>query len=126
MANPAPGFIQHPDHEVRIEPLATTVEVFCGPTRVARSTRALQVFESRYAPVCYLPMDDVDQHLLTATSTDTYCPFKGHARYWSLSTPQGTTQDALWAYQNPYDECQALAGYVAFYPDKVKVVIDAG
>ncbi len=126
MANPAPGFIKYPDHEVRIEPFSGTVEVFSGTTRVAHSRRALQVFESRYQPVCYLPMDDVDQRLLNATTTDTYCPFKGHASYWSVDTPQGTTEDALWAYQEPYDECQALAGYVAFYREKVNVVIDGG
>ncbi len=125
MANPAPGFEKHPDHRVDISPFEGRVTVHLGGTQIAASERALQLDESRYGPVYYLPLEDVDQTLLTPTDTDTYCPFKGHASYWSISTPEQTVEDALWAYQDPFDECAALKDHGAFYGSKVEVSVEA-
>ena len=124
MANPAPGFVKHPDYAVRIEPERGRVEVRVGETTVAASGRAVKLLETRHNPVWYLPMEDVDQTLIRATDTDTYCPFKGHASYWSVVTPDTTIEDAFWAYNAPYDECAEIAGYASFYGDKVDLFID--
>ena len=122
MTNPAPGFTKHPNHSVVISPFAGRVTVQLGATQIAVSERALQLEESRYAPAYYVPLDDIDQTLLTAT--DTYCPFKGHASYWTITTPDDTVEDALWAYQSPYDECLALKDHAAFYGNKVEVTVE--
>jgi uncharacterized protein (DUF427 family) len=45
-----------------------------------------------------------------------YCPFKGHASYWSL---KGGAENAVWSYEDPYDDMAAIKGRLAFYADKV-------
>lgn len=124
MSNPAPGFEAHPNYEVKIEPSSARVRVLVGHTVIADTRAALSVAESRHRPVWYLPMGDVERSLLERTDTSTYCPFKGHASYWSISGPDGTLPDAVWSYEEPFDECRPLAGYVAFYPDKVTLEVD--
>jgi len=123
MNNPAPGFERHPAHRVDIRPAAVPVRIEVAGDVIARSDAALRVEESRHDPVWYLPKADVDFSRLTATETSTYCPFKGHASYWSIDAADGATlADCVWAYETPYDECAALADHVAFYQDRVTVV----
>ena len=85
----------------------------------------LPVTETKHHPVWYLPLADVDAASIAATDHSTYCPFKGHASYWSLTTADGLLDDAVWAYEDPYDECAQLAGHVAFYANKVSIAADA-
>ena len=124
MANPAPGYAQRPEHRVEIEPCTTHVRVTVGEQLVAESNRPLRLAESTLPVVWYLPIADVDQQLLQRSDTSTYCPFKGHASYWSLKLADTLVTDALWAYEEPYDECTQLAGYVAFYANKVSIAAD--
>lgn len=124
MTNLAPGFTKHPNYEVNISPLSTELVVKVGSAIIARSSQAVEVVESKHRLVWYLPMDDVDSKLISPTQTDTYCPFKGHASYWSLDVAGQHIDDALWAYMTPYDECESLTGYASFYTNKVDLYID--
>jgi uncharacterized protein (DUF427 family) len=45
-----------------------------------------------------------------------YCPFKGHAAYYSL---KDGPENAVWTYEKPYDEMSVLRELLAFYPDRV-------
>ena len=124
MNNPAPGFSKHPRYEVKIEPLDAEIVVKVGDLTVASTQQALAVTETKHRPVWYLPMQDVNAALLVATDTQTYCPFKGYARYWSIKHGGDVIEDAIWGYAEPYDECEALAAYVSFYTNKVDLFID--
>ncbi len=128
MSNAAPGWEKYPDHRVDISPFEGSVvvklETDSGETVIAESQAALLLEESRHANAYYLPLADIDADVLTPTDTSTYCPFKGHASYWSVKTDGGEAVDALWAYQTPYDECEPLIGYGAFYTSKVAVYVD--
>ncbi len=118
MTNPAPGFVDHPNHVVAIEPFDGRITVNVMDQAVARSDRAFIVKESRHGDVAYLPIEDVDQASLTATDATSYCPFKGHASYWSVTVGDETLDNAMWSYQEPFDECEELRGLVAFYDAK--------
>jgi uncharacterized protein (DUF427 family) len=118
-ANTAPGYLRHPNHRVDIEPSSVHVQVEFNGEVVADTRSALLVLESRHDPVYYVPRRDVKMALLVATDHTSYCPFKGHARYWSIKVGQRSAENAVWAYDEPYDEAQQLQGYVAFYPDRV-------
>lgn len=87
---------------------------------LADSRNALQVDESRYDRVYYLPRSDVDMSYLQPSDHSTYCPFKGHASYFSVAE----LTDSVWSYETPYDECAELAGYLAFYADRFNIQID--
>lgn len=123
MSNPAPGFARYPHHRVAVKPTLQHVRALVGDTVIADSRAALLVEESRHDLVWYFPPDDVDEQHLLPTATSTYCPFKGHASYWSIQAQGETLEDAVWAYLEPFDECQALTGYYAFYPDRVRLEV---
>ncbi|WSX07955.1 DUF427 domain-containing protein [Streptomyces sp. NBC_00988] len=52
-------------------------------------------------------------------ATNTYCPCKGGASYYSLALADGVRADAVWFYPEPYDAVADIAGHVAFYTDQV-------
>lgn len=124
MPNPAPGFDKHPGYQVNITPLASKLTVRVGDVIIAESDRAVVVEETRHRPVWYMPLDDVNSAYTQATETETYCPFKGYANYWSVVIADTTSADAIWAYMSPYDECATLTGYASFYTNKVDLLIN--
>ncbi|MEM1246571.1 MAG: DUF427 domain-containing protein [Acidobacteriota bacterium] len=121
MSNPAPGFSQRPDHTLRFE--TCQAQATHGTTVVARSDEAVKLFEASYPPVIYFPAADrVETHFASEADHSTYCPFKGHASYWNLIGTDGTDgKRSVWSYEEPYDECEGIRGYVAFYGDRVTV-----
>ena len=120
----APGFSEHPNHEVILEQTNDRVKVLFGKTTIADTSAAIQVKESRHANVYYLPLSDVNQKLLSPSHTTTYCPFKGTARYWDVVTGKHAIRDAIWGYPEPYDECIDLAEYVSVYTDKLNQIVE--
>ena len=112
------------EHPITIEPTQGRVVVRIGDTVVADSRGALTLQESTYRAVQSIPMADVDQSLLRRTDTATYCPFKGDASYYSVETPDGTVEDAIWTYEKPYDAVAPIADYVAFYANRADVAVD--
>jgi uncharacterized protein (DUF427 family) len=73
--------------------------------------------------VQYIPLDDVDQKVLTRSDTASYCPYKGEAGYYSVNVGGAVVEDALWFYDQPYDAVAPIAGYVAFYADKADISV---
>jgi uncharacterized protein (DUF427 family) len=61
----------------------------------------------------------VRRDLLTPTGTETTCPYKGTASYWSA----GDLADVAWSYRNPIPEAGAIEGLVSFLGDGVEVEI---
>ena len=118
--------IKIPDasHPITISPTGTRVTVRVGGVTVAATDRALSLAEASYPVVQYIPIEDVDQGLLAPTATQTYCPYKGDASYYSLTTPDGRTEaDLIWTYEQPYDAVREIAGHVAFYPNRAEVTV---
>ncbi|MDX6314124.1 MAG: hypothetical protein QOF84_4610 [Streptomyces sp.] len=113
------------DHPITIEPTGVRVVARVGAHVVADTTRALTLREAGYPPVQYIPLDDVDQSLLTASTTQTYCPYKGDASYYGIALADSGPADAVWTYPAPYDAVSDIAGHVAFYTDRVEVVVEA-
>jgi uncharacterized protein (DUF427 family) len=113
------------EHPITIAPTDRRVVVRVHGEIVADTQAALQLNESNYPAVQYIPFDDVVEKLLTRTETSTYCPFKGDAGYYSVTTSSGdTVDDVIWTYEQPYPAVAAIAGHVAFYPAKAEISVD--
>lgn len=113
-----------PDYAVKIEAANARVTVSHHGTVIAESTRALTVKETKHADVYYLPRDDINMNLFTATDHSTYCPFKGHASYWNLDVNKQHENNVVWSYESPYAEVEKLKGYMSFYTDRTRVQSD--
>jgi uncharacterized protein (DUF427 family) len=110
----------YPDYRVELEPSAKRVRVKFHGQLVADSARTLVVLETQRDPVLYFPREDVRMELLEPTDHETFCPFKGEASYWSLRTGDRVEENAVWSYEDPFDEVAGLEGYLAFYEDRVE------
>ena len=111
-------------HPITIEPTGGRVQVRVDGELVADTTAALVLQEATLPAVQYIPLADVDQNRLTRTETSTYCPFKGDASYYSVTTSAGdTVDDVIWTYEQPYPAVAGIAGHVAFYPNKAEISV---
>jgi uncharacterized protein (DUF427 family) len=61
----------------------------------------------------------VREDLLEPTDHTTHCPFKGDASYWSVRVGDRVAENAVWGYLDPIETAPALAGYRAFYWNKM-------
>lgn len=114
--------IPGPDHPITIAPNPKRVRVTAGGKIIAETSRALTLREASYPPVQYIPRADADMSLLSASSHQTHCPYKGDASYFTIHAGGGPTLDnAIWSYESPYDAVKEIAGHLAFYPNKVTI-----
>src|SRR3989442_781943 len=119
--NQAPGFKEYPGPHIAVKPAGKRVQVKFRGEVIADTKEAVALEEgmggSTVAPIVYyVPRKDVKMDRLQRTSHQTYCPFKGHASYYSL---KGGPENAVWSYEQPYDEMVSIKELLAFYPDKV-------
>ncbi len=112
------------EHPITVEPTAGRVRVRVNGEVVADTHAALGLREATYPVVQYIPLRDVDPRVLTRSDTHTYCPYKGEAGYYNVTAAGATVADAIWTYEQPYPAVAAIAGHVAFYPDKSDITIE--
>lgn len=66
-----------------------------GDVVLADSLNPVVLYETGLTPRYYLPQSDVRMDLLVPTDTQSHCPYKGTARYWSVKAAQGTFDDVV-------------------------------
>ncbi|PZG21482.1 hypothetical protein C1I95_07435 [Micromonospora craterilacus] len=69
----------------------------------------------------YFPRAALRDDLIRASDTNTFCPWKGTASYYSLEHDGRTSHDAVWYYPDPKPEAEMVRDRVAFWKD-VRVV----
>ena len=117
---PAPGFINHPEHRVRIAPSNQHWIVRDGETILADSCKTLLLEESGYEPVIYFPPTDVAMQQLVQTDDQSTCPFKGEANYF-VHIAGEQQRPIAWTYRLVYSNVAFIQGYIAFYKDRVSL-----
>jgi uncharacterized protein (DUF427 family) len=111
-----------PDHPITIVPHPGRVVVTAGGQVVANSRAALVLREAGYPPVLYVPRADADMGQLRRSGTTTYCPYKGDCSYFSIPAGGARSTDAVWSYEAPHPVVAAIAGHLAFYPNRVDAI----
>jgi uncharacterized protein (DUF427 family) len=114
------------DPHTRIDILPSTrrVRVEVDGVTVADSTNGRFLFETGLPVRYYLPKSDVRMDLLRPTEKVTACPYKGTARYWSLTVNGVVHPDLVWTYDQPLPESERIAGLVCFYNEKTDIYLD--
>jgi len=110
-----------PDHPITISPNPKRVRVTAGDTVIAETSHALILKEASYPAVQYVPRGDARMELFKRTERVTHCPYKGDASYFSIAADGKTLENAIWTYETPFPAMTEISGYLAFYPDKVRI-----
>ena len=111
--NPSTGY------GIDIIPLAGKVTAYRDGVILASSTQAKAMYETRLPPAIYFPLEDVVANLSDRTELQTFCPFKGTARYRNLVLDDETLTNAVWSYEVALPESRGIQGHVAFMPKAV-------
>jgi uncharacterized protein (DUF427 family) len=117
--------VAHPhDPFKRIDILASTrhVRVESEGRLLAESSRPLLLFETLLPVRFYLPRADVIVDL-EPTDTVSYCAYKGRASYFSV--PNGPA-DVAWTYHQPLREAEPVTDHVAFFNERVDIIVEGG
>jgi uncharacterized protein (DUF427 family) len=102
-----------------------TVRVELEDLVLAESTSPVMVFETGLPTRYYLNRTDVDFEHLVPSDTVTACPYKGRTSgYWSVRVGADVHRDLAWAYDFPTGALLPIAGLVAFYNERVDIVVD--
>lgn len=103
---------------IEIAPFGGRVRVRVGGEIVADTAHAQLLEEGSLPPVFYIPRGDVHMERLRPSATTSHCPFKGDASYFDA---KDGAADVAWSYETPLPAAAAIAGHLAFYPDKAEI-----
>jgi uncharacterized protein (DUF427 family) len=120
-------FVHPRNPYVRVDALRSTrhVRVELEGVRLAESASTVMVFETGLPTRYYFNRTEVDFTHLEPTDTVTSCPYKGMTTgYWSIRIGDTVHKDLVWAYDFPTRQLIPIAGLVAFYNEKVDVIVD--
>lgn len=107
---PRPPALVASDARVRV--------VHAGAT-IADTRQALRVLETSQPPAYYIPPEDCASEHLTRTGSRSFCEWKGAASYWTVQVGDAQLVDAAWSYEHPSGSFAPIAGYLAFYAQKL-------
>ena len=117
------GHPRDPFHRVDARESSRAVRVHLGGQLLAETREPLFVYETMLPVRTYYPRDDVDWDALGASLTQTVCPYKGTASYWSVrGRPEGT--DLAWSYEKVLPDSAQLKDRVSFFDERTEVYVD--
>lgn len=63
----------------------------------------------------YFPPGSIKKEFFKESQTQTSCPWKGKASYYSLEVGHKKNEDAAWYYPDPKDAAKEIRDHVAFW-----------
>lgn len=109
----------------RLEATLATLRVELGGVVVAETQRGQRVLETSHPPSYYLPPEDCDlAHFTPTPGRGSFCEWKGHAAYWTVSAGEAVAERAAWSYPDPTPGFVALRDHLAFYPSVFACFVD--
>lgn len=118
------GHPRDPYHRIDVLPGTYKVTVSVHGEKVAETYRPMLLFETGLPTRYYIPREDVFNEKLLSSPTQTICPYKGYASYWSVKTESEVVKDLVWGYRNPLPEASKVAGYACFLQEAESVEME--
>ena len=109
-----------PFHRIDIVHSSRHVRIELDGQVLAESSAPYLLFETMLPVRCYLPPEDVRTELLEPSDKLTYCAYKGEAHYFSAPGEP----DVAWHYPAPLREAAEVTDRIAFFNERLDVVID--
>jgi uncharacterized protein (DUF427 family) len=121
-----PIYVHPRDPYKRVDILASSrsVRIELDGVTLARSRAPRILFETGLPPRYYLPLPDLRMDLLRPSTTQSHCPYKGTAGYWSVEVNGKLYEDLVWIYRQTLPESQKIGGLACFYNEKTDVYVD--
>jgi uncharacterized protein (DUF427 family) len=92
---------------------------------LADTTAPVLLFETGLPTRYYIDRTDVVFANLEPSDTQTLCPYKGvTSGYWSVRVGGTVHADLAWTYDYPLAAVAPIAGMIAFYNEKLDLVVD--
>lgn len=120
-------FVHPRNPYARVDALRSTraVRVEFDGVVLAESSSPVLVFETGLPTRYYLNRTEVNFRHLVPSGTTTSCPYKGRTSgYWSVQVGDTIHSDLAWSYSFPTGPLLPIAGLIAFYNEKVDLVVD--
>ena len=102
-----------------LEKVDRRVKVIFNDVIIAESNRAYRILETSHPPVYYIHPQDVRMDLLEIGPGQSFCEYKGQAKYWSLLVDGKLSKNAAWSYPSPSKQFGAISEHLAFYASRV-------
>jgi uncharacterized protein (DUF427 family) len=120
------AYVHARDPHKRVDVMASTrhVRIEVGGQTIADTRRPHLLFETWLPTRFYIPPEDVRMDYLRETRFSTQCPYKGTARYWSVTVGDQVLENVCWSYPDPIPECPKIAGLLCFFNEKVDLYVD--
>jgi uncharacterized protein (DUF427 family) len=117
---PNVGHPRDPFHRIEIVHSSRHLRVERDGELLAESTNPCLLFESMLPVRYYVDPEDVVSGVLRPSATKTLCAYKGQAAYWSIDGEA----DLAWSYPDPLREAAEIKDHIAFFNERVDLVID--
>ena len=118
------GHPRNPYHRVDCLRSERRLRVAAAGTSLVDTADTLAVYETALEPRLYVDPRFVRMDLLRASTTRTYCPYKGTATYWTARIGDIILDDVAWSYEDPLPESVPLQHFLSFDDSRVTVVHD--
>lgn len=105
---------RNPYHRVDCVPTARRLRVVVGGEVLVDTTDTVGVFESSLPPRLYVAREHVRTDLLTPSTTEYRCVYKGVASFFDARVGDVVAADVAWSYDDPTPECANIRGLLCF------------
>jgi uncharacterized protein (DUF427 family) len=103
-----------------IERETRRITVILGGVTIADTVAAWRILETTHPPTYYLPPDAFRPGSVTpGTARGSFCEWKGHAAYVTLTGGARREIDAGWTYRQPTAPYAAIRDHIALYAGRM-------
>jgi len=115
------GHPRNPYHRIDCLRAQRRLRVSAAGVTLVDTSQTLAVYETALEPRLYVDPGLVRADLLERSDSESYCPYKGTATYWSARIGDTVLDDIAWSYEEPLPESAPLGGLLSFDENRADV-----